>query len=75
VAGVVEEFGPDWRSQLEAVSEALDRHNVSLPPSEKWKTKLTCSKWTDVFEEDPDGLVKALRHRLDWVQEHPPEKS
>jgi hypothetical protein len=70
VANVVKRFSPNWRDRLPEVCEALDEENMPLPKSDKWKNR-GCSDWTDVLTEDPEGLAKALQHRLDWVSEHP----
>jgi hypothetical protein len=74
VAAILNRIGADWRIQLATVAEALDQAEVPLIRSARW-TKLRCKSWLDVYEDDREGLVKALQHRLDWVSEHPPEKS
>ncbi len=66
---------PDWKDHLVEVCDVLDRKRVPLPPlSEKWRKK-GCSDWGDVLTVDKEGLVKALQHRLDWVEQHPLRKS
>lgn len=71
VASIVARFAPNWRDQLDEVSECLDREQVPLAPSKKWKAR-GCTTWHDVYDEDREGLTKALQHRLDWVSGHPP---
>ena len=66
VATILQQYGADWRKKLDEVSQALNRANVTLPASKKWH-QLGCKDWLDVFVEDKEGLVKALKHRLDWV--------
>jgi hypothetical protein len=74
IASIIQQFGPDWRKHLPKVCETLDKKKVPLTRSKKWKTK-GCSDWTDVLADDPEGLVKALQHRLDWAAEHPANES
>ncbi len=68
VARVVKGFAPDWRKHLFDICETLDKGKLALPESPKWKSE-GCKHWLDVFDKDPEGLVKALRHRVDWVSQ------
>ena len=70
IARVVATFGPDWRDQLPDLSDALNREKILLPRSKKWQRQ-GCKDWLDVLHEDKEGLVKAIRHRVEWVTEHP----
>jgi len=69
IASIIEHFGSEWKNRLLEVCDALETENEPLPTSGKWQ-KLGCSDWADVLATDPEGLVKALQHRLDWVLEH-----
>ncbi len=66
IANVVGAFGNDWRTRLSEICQDLDDRKVPLPTSAKW-TQKGCGDWTDVLAEDQEGLVKALKYRLDWV--------